>query len=127
MLDNKRNVMKNVKMSRLELLNIVRENAKKHLVDYDESVKDYKVLVAKLAKSNLKLANTADLSEIEKMKKIPSAPVAYTDNYSRAIRMLELSVEDTIEIEEHIFNQLVLDEWGWKQSFVAAGALYKSM
>ncbi len=119
--------MKNVKMNRLELLNIVRENAKKHLADYDEAVQDYKVLVAKLAKSNLKLANTGELTEIEKMKKIPSAPVVYTDNYSKAIRMLELSVEDTIEIEEHIFNQLVLDEWGWKQSFVAAGALYKSM
>ena len=127
MLDVKRNVMKNVKMNRLELLNIVRENAKKHLADYDEAVVDYKVLVAKLAKSNLKLANTGDLKEIAKMKKIPAEPVAYADNYSRAIRMLELSVEDTIEIEEHIFNQLVLDEWGWKQSFVAASALYKTM
>lgn len=127
MLDVKRNVMKNVKMNRLELLEIVKQNATKHLADYDEAVQDYKVLVAKLAKSNLKLANTGDLKEIAKMKKIPSEPVAYADNYSRAIRMLELSVEDTIEIEEHIFNQLVLDEWGWKQSFVAASALYKSM
>jgi hypothetical protein len=127
MLDVKRNVMKNVKMNRLELLEIVKQNAKKHLADFDEAVIDYKVLVAKLAKSNLKLANTGDLKEIAKMKKIPGEPVAYADNYSRAIRMLELSVEDTIEIEEHIFNQLVLDEWGWKQSFVAAGALYKTM
>lgn len=119
--------MKSVKMNRLELLNIVKDNAAKHLVDYDESVIDFKVLVAKLAKINLKLANTGDLKEIAKMKRIPQEPVAYADNYNRAIRMLELSVEDTIEIEEHIFNQLVLDEWTWKQSFVATGAMYKSM
>ena len=50
-----------------------------------------------------------------------------SDNYTRAIRMLELSVEDVIEIEEHIFNQLVLDEWGWKQQFTAMSALYKSV
>lgn len=127
MLDVKRNVMKNVKMNRLELLEIVKQNATKHLADYDEAVQDYKVLVAKLAKANLKLANTGDLKEIVKMKKIPSEPVAYADNYNRAIRMLELSVEDTIEVEEHIFNQLVLDEWGWKQSFVATSAMYKTM
>lgn len=127
MLDNKRNVMKSVKIDRLELLEIVKQNAEKHIRDYEESVEDYKVLVAKLAKANLKLANTGDLKEISKMKKIPSEPVAYADNYNRALRMLDLSVEETIEIEEHIFNQLVLDEWGWKQSFVAAGALYKSM
>lgn len=119
--------MKTVKMNRKNLLDIVKANAKKHQEEYLEAVQDYKVLVAKLAKANLKLANTGDLTEIEKMKKIPSAPVAYADNYSRAIRMLELSVEDTIDVEEHIFNQLVLDEWGWKQSFVAASALYKSM
>jgi hypothetical protein len=40
---------------------------------------------------------------------------------------LELSVEDTIEVEEDVFNQLVLDEWAWKNAFVASGALYKSI
>jgi hypothetical protein len=58
---------------------------------------------------------------------MPPAPVNYADNYSRAIRMLELSVEDTIDVEEHIFNQLVLDEWGWKQQFVAQSAMYKTL
>lgn len=119
--------MRNVKMNRLELLKIVKENATKHVADYDQAVADYKVAVVKLAKANLKLANTADLEQIQKIKNVPHTPANYADNYSRAIRMLELSVEDTIEIEEHIFNQLVLDEWGWKQQFVAQSALYKSL
>ena len=41
--------------------------------------------------------------------------------------MLELSVEDTIELEDDIFNQLVLDEWTWKHQFVASASLYKSL
>ena len=127
MLDIKRNVMNSVKMNRLELLKIVKENATKHVADYDEAVEDYKVAVAKLAKANLKLANTADLAEFRKIKNLPQAPANYADNYSRSIRMLELSVEEIIEVEEHIFNQLVLDEWGWKQQFVAQSALYKSI
>jgi hypothetical protein len=127
MLDIKRNVMNSVKMNRLELLKIVKENATKHVADYDEAVADYKLAVVKLAKANLKLANTAELDQIRKIKSVPQAPANYADNYSRAIRMLELSVEEIIEVEEHIFNQLVLDEWGWKQQFVAQSALYKSI
>jgi hypothetical protein len=124
MLDIKRNVMQSVKMDRKELLKIVKENATKHVADYDEAVADYKVAVVKLA---VKLANTADLNEFRKIKSLPQSPTNYAENYTRAIRMLELSVEDTIEVEEHVFNQLVLDEWGWKQQFVAQSALYKTL
>ena len=127
MLDIKRNVMNSVKINRKELLKIVKDNQKKHVADYEESVVDYKAAVIKLAKANLKLANTGELPEIRKMKNLPQAPTSYEDNYSRAIRMLELSVEDVIDVEEHIFNQLVLDEWGWKQNFVAQSAMYKSI
>jgi fibronectin type 3 domain-containing protein len=127
MLNIKRNVMQSVKMNRLELLKIVKENAVKHVQDYDEAVQDYKTAVVKLAKTNLKLANSGELEEIRRIKNLPQAPANYADNYTRAIRMLELSVENTIDVEEHIFNQLVLDEWGWKQAFVAQSALYKSL
>lgn len=119
--------MNSVKMNRLELLKIVKENATKHVADYDEAVADYKVAVTKIAKANLKLANTAELEQIRKMKPVPQSPANYADNYNRAIRMLQLSVEEIIEVEEHIFNQLVLDEWGWKQQFVAQSAMYKTL
>jgi hypothetical protein len=127
MLDIKRNVMQSVKMNRQELLEIVKKNATKHVQDYDEAVEDYKLAVVKLAKSNLKLANSGELDQIRKIKNLPQPPANYAENYTRAIRMLELSVDAVIEVEEHIFNQLVLDEWGWKQAFVAQSALYKSI
>lgn len=119
--------MDSVKMNRKELLKIVKENQKKHVEDYNEAVADYKAGVVKLAKLNLKLANSGELEEIRKIKNVPQAPTSYEDNYSRAIRMLELSVEDVIDVEEHIFNQLVLDEWGWKQAFTTMSATYKSL
>lgn len=119
--------MNSIKMNRKELLDIVKQNATKHALDYNESVEDYKVAVLKLVKANLKLANTGELDQISRIKAVPQRPSNYSDNYSRAIRMLELSVEEIIDIEEDIFNQLVLDEWSWKQSFVTASAMYKSI
>jgi hypothetical protein len=126
MQDPRRNVMNSVKMNRLELLKIVKENKEKHITEYAESVEDYKVAVLKITQANAKMAKTADLDQF-KFKVIPSKPTSYEDNYSRAIRMLELSVEEIIDVEEHIFNQLVLDEWGWKQQFTAMAATYKSI
>jgi hypothetical protein len=117
--------MKSVKMNRFTLLDIVKENKKTHIKLYEESVEDYKNAVIKVAKYNLKLANTSDLERM-RFKQFPSSPTSYEHQYSKAIRMLELSIDNEIELEEDVFNQLVLDEWSWKNSFVASGTLYKS-
>ncbi len=122
----KRNVMNAIKMERVALLAIVKDNMTKHIADFTESVEDYKKLVLQYSTLNLKLAKTADLAEFKKIKSMPGAPVSYEDSYKRAIRMLELSIEDHIDVEEDVFNQLVLDEWTWKRGFLAAGATYKS-
>jgi len=122
-----RNAMRSVKMNRDELLKIVKENKIKHVAEYEEAVNDYKALAVKITKENVKLANTGDLDKIKDIKSIPSAPRSYENDYNRAARMLELSVEDVIELEDDVFNQLVLDEWSWKQSFTVSNSMYKSM
>lgn len=119
--------MRSVKMNRVELLEIVKNNLIKHALDYEEAVNGYKVAALKISTENLKLAKSGDLEKIGKIRSLPPKPVSYADEYTRAIRMLELSVEDIIEIQDGVFDQLVLDEWHWKTSFVASTALYKSM
>lgn len=118
--------MNAIKMKRQELLDIVRANLLTHIAQYEESVVDYKALVLQLAQANLKLAKTGDPEQFKKMKAMPSHPQTYEDSYKRAIRMLELSVDDIIEVEEDVFNQLVLDEWTWKRGFTAATMSYKA-
>lgn len=118
--------MNSIKMKRLELLDIVRVNKATHIAEFLESVTDYKALVLQIATANAKLAKTADLEQFKKIKAQPAAPKSYEDSYKRAERMLELSIEDIIEIEEDIFNQLVLDEWQWKHSFSVSNAMYKT-
>jgi hypothetical protein len=113
-------------MDRQTLLRIVKENKEKHIKAYLESVEDYKVAVIKVSQSNFKMAKTGLLEEF-KFKAMPLMPTSYEGNYTKAIRMLELSIDATIDVEEHIFNQLVLDEWGWKQQFTALSTSYKTI
>ena len=119
--------MRSVKVEKNQLLDIVRNNKIKHIKEFDESVKDYKKAAIKIAKEHVELAKTGDLDQIAKIRAMPQKPFSYEKDYDRAIRMLELSVEDTIELEEDIFNQLVLDEWNWKNAFVASASLYKTL
>jgi hypothetical protein len=119
--------MNSIKIDRKQLLAIVTENQKKHVIEYLDAVEDYKAAAIKLSQQNLKLAKSGDLAKLSQIRALPQKPVSYEDNYTRAIRMLELSVEDVIDVEEHIFNQLVLDEWGWKQQFTAMASSYKSL
>lgn len=116
-----------IKMKRLELLEIVKANKITHIANFLESVEDYKQVVLKLTTGNMKLAKTGNLEEFKKMKTLPSAPQSYESSYKKAIRMLELSIEDVIEVEEDVFNQLVEDEWAWSRNFSATMALYKSI
>lgn len=119
--------MRSVKIAKAELLQIVTENQAKHIAEYEEAVQDFVVLALKIAKENVKLANTGNLDQIAKIKPIPAAPVSYVSDYARAARMLQLSVDDVIELEDDVFNQLVLDEWSWKRSFVVSNTMYKTL
>lgn len=118
--------MRSVKIEKFNLLNIVRENREKHIKDYNESVVDYKNAVLKVAKRNLELAETGNMESMNKFRAFPQKPTSYEQEYNRSIRMLELSVDDTIELDNTLFNQLVLDEWQWKSSFVSTSTLYKT-
>ena len=118
--------MNSIKMNRQELLEIVRQIKLTHIAQFEEAVADYKSLILQISKTNVSLAKTGDLAEFKKMKHIPAEPRSYEDSYRRAIRMLELSIEDVIDVEEDVFNQLVLDEWTWKNTFTASNSMYKA-
>jgi len=126
--------MNSVKLNRVELLSIVRTNKDKHEADYIEAVEDYKKAMVKIAEKNKKLAllnlknmKAGQFEKIAPMTAYLTVPKSFLVEYSRAIRMLELSVEDHIDVEEDVFNQLVLDEWSWKQAFVGTMAMYKTL
>lgn len=118
--------MYDVKVNTDNLLKIVRQNKEKHIKEYNEAVEDFKKAVVKIAEDNLKLVQTGDLVEIAKVKTNPTKPISYESSYTRAIRMLELSVDETIELDAHTFSQFVLDEWEWKQSFTTSNSTYKA-
>lgn len=126
MMNKGRNAMRSVKIEKLELVKVLKTNLTKHIKEFKEAEKDYKKVVIQVASDNLKLARTGNLDKVDKQMRNPPRPESHEDDYRRALRMLELSMDTAIELEDDIFNQLVLDEWHWKQSFEHSNFLYKS-
>jgi hypothetical protein len=133
--------MKKVKVRRLELLEKLKTNYKKHMDDYNQAVIDYKDLVINLVKENklkiLKEANKfikdfeswngRDLTLIASrvlVSGIPSLPQHYGKDYEQVIAMMEMEVEENVELEADQFACYVLDDWEWKRSFEASNVGY---
>lgn len=51
-------------------------------------------------------------------------PEEHTEDYDRAIDMLEWAQSDTIDLTQQEFATLVRNQWGWLQSFTSNTSSY---
>lgn len=119
--------MKEVKVSKNALANILLSNKKKHVAEYLEAVEEYKVAaleaIAKgVAKLNaqieaVKAMTPQTVEHIRWTSVTLPIPVSHEAEYNRAIRMVEMSVDEEIVLSEKEFTKYVLDEWDWKSDF----------
>lgn len=101
-------------MSRDELLKIVQENKIRHGTMRTEALEGYcKDAAAACEKAVESLragkANTVNIRM--------HPPEDHTKDYERAIKMIEMTQQEQIELNEHDFATLVLDEWDWAHSW----------
>ena len=113
--------MQTVKINKAELLTVVKANREQHRKIFDEAITGYRECAIKELDAMLAEAKTG--KRIRRSVSLVE-PVDQTREYDKAIRMLEMSVEDVIELEDHEFSNYVLDDWGWKKSFLASNRAY---
>lgn len=106
--------MENIRVSKQELLNILKENRKKHKKEYSEAIKAYRVKSGDLLAKELQKIVSGEKFEIRFSLQQPQSHIK---EYDLAIKMLEMSIDTNIEISQYEFNQLVNDEWDWKSVF----------
>lgn len=112
-----------IKVDRNELLAVLRTNRETHLKDYQEAQAEYRKLVVQELTEMLKQAKARD-GKIVRNLKAPE-PQSFVASYDTAIRMLEMSVEEVIELTQGEFQQYVEDQWTWRNSFATTTMVYK--
>lgn len=134
--------MQQVTVNRLELIAKVKENRETHAKTFREARDGFHgVVKAALNKwdnaLNHPMQDRQDptllgrrpgepelfceaVSEIGRLRE----PQCHLEEYDRALAMLGMSVDETITLQVHEFQQLVMDEWCWKQDFMRTSATY---
>ncbi len=113
--------MDSVKVNRNELLSALKINKEEHRKTFLDAQEGYREDVIDELDRMLK-----DAREGKKIKRalVLPEPKDHTSSYETAIRMLEMCVDDIIEITDHEFQQLVMDNWNWKADFVGTASNY---
>lgn len=114
--------MKTVKVATLDLLQHLKTNREKHVIEFAEAMVGYRAAVIAKLKERLVLAEAGE--DVNLFSNI-SKPQCQLASYDEAISMLAWSRDDEIELDRNEFRQYVQDEWSWKNEFVTTASLYK--
>lgn len=109
--------MQDVTVDRDRLLSTVRENRAKHEQDFEDALFQYHFAQKVEVQEWMDMLEAGeDFNCVSKLIR----PQAHLEEYDTAIQMLEFSIEPKIVLEEHEFQQLVMDKWHWKAAYNTA-------
>lgn len=117
--------MQKVAVKRDDVLGVLRTNKEDHSRIYNEALEQYKKTVCEVLTKALAAAqrkDDVDFAEIVGLSK----PFNHLKEYDRAIKMLEMSTDERVELTQQEFSQLVMDDWGWQRQFLVSNSRYSS-
>lgn len=115
--------MKSVKIKNIDLLDVLKKNRETHVNEFNTATEEYRKDAIIELKSNLKQAQNG--GEIVLYSAL-TQPQNYVASYDTAIKMLEMSADELIELTMSEFQQYVEDNWTWKGNFLASTSMYSA-
>ena len=113
--------MDTVKVGRTELLEAIKANMAGHRAAFEAAQEVYRERM--IAELDTMLADAKAGRSIRRAVSMPE-PEDHTNDYASIVKMLEMSVDDVIELDEESFQQFVMDDWYWKSSFAHSTLAY---
>lgn len=113
--------MRTVTVKKEDLIAKVQTNREEHRAIFLQAQEKYREAV--IEKLDQRLAEVRAGHPISLGFSLPE-PQDYTNEYDMAIQQLEWEIADTVELDQNMFRQLVLNEWSWSQHFAASNAAY---
>ena len=111
--------MKTVTVDKQRLLEILKANKETYLAELVEARKEYTQSTRELLEQAL-----ASLTAFKDVTIMQTAPIDQSYEYDRAISMLELSVDDTVTLDQREFDNYVHNKWQFVQHLSALRTTY---
>lgn len=113
--------MHDITVSKDDLLEQVQRNRADHEAEYEAAVPVYRQRLAEWYRAQADKIEAGE--EPETRPNLPK-PKSHMVDYDQAIAMLQWEQGDTVEIDQHTFANLVLNDWPWRDEFVGTSILY---
>ena len=110
-----------VLVSKSELIEILHSNRSDHRRLFEEAMEAYKQEAIRQLEAHIERIKAN--SPVRVSVSLP-LPEDHTTEYDTVISMLEMSLDEEVLLEEHQYQQFVLDKWGWTAAFAATYASY---
>jgi hypothetical protein len=104
-----------------ELLGVLRANRSGHRETFLRAQEGFRQRVIEELERTLEDARQG--RQVELSFRLPQ-PEDHTGDYDREIRMLEMHTGSTVDVASHLFDQIVMDRWGWSERFEATSSRY---
>jgi hypothetical protein len=126
--------MEKVRVKPAKLVEKLRENFNRHKEELAKAQSAYRkkakeVLTARLEKFStyekaITRSDLKDTAELPSMYFDLTPPDDHTEDYERAISMLEMCEDETVMVTATQFAAFVQDRWNWKGAFLAKNSSY---
>lgn len=119
---------RSVNVNRQELLKKLHENLELHRAEYQEALSEFKErLEADLQLALKRVKKTDDVLSLKNFSFNITFPQNHEKDYIEVIEMLEMSVDETINLDTESFRAYIKNEWVWNHSFKSTLMSYKSV
>lgn len=116
--------MRDIVVKKEDLLNKVRVNRDAHRDIFLRAQEKYREAI--IAELDRMLEDARSGRKISRFISLPE-PEDHTEDYDRAIGMLEMELRGEIELTETDFAIYVLDQWAWRKAWASSTASYLSL
>jgi hypothetical protein len=117
--------MRKIRVDKADLIVKIREERAKHKALYDEAVIAYtEKFVEAAQKFAEESVNRARRGEgFVQFGWLP-VPEEHTEDFDRALQMLDWELGDAVDLDEADFATLVQNQWGWARAFASNTTSY---
>lgn len=113
--------MNEITMNKADLVKTVEANMQDHRRTFEKAVEGYRRRVIQELEAHIDRIRAGSLETVYVTFPVPKD---HTRDYEVALRMLADHTEDQVKISAQEYRRLVLDDWDWKQEFVATTSRY---
>lgn len=111
----------NMKFKREQILTALKENREEHIEIVKEAQVGFREKLERLLES--KLTDVREGRKVDMYIDL-TVPENHVDDFDRAIQMLEMCVDETIDLDERTFQCYVRGKWKWERDFLMSNSAY---